>query len=82
MSHKLVRKPHCAAAGNVVQSLTLSFLVPLTIAAFTLDLPYLDPSPPLQANFVLGSTVMFGGLLTYNSPKYLPAIQKKLGKDS
>lgn len=42
-------------AGNVVQSLSFSSIVPLTIWAFTFDWPLLDPAPPLGSNFVLGT---------------------------
>ena len=44
-----------APAGNVVQSLSFSSIVPLTIWAFTFDWPLLDPAPALGSNFVLGT---------------------------
>ena len=68
------------ASNSVIQSLTLSAIVPLTIAVFTLPLPYLDDPPTLGLNFVLGSAVLFGGLLTYNSESFLPAVKAKLDK--
>ena len=73
----------CLLAGNVVQSLTLSIIVPLTIAAFTLPLPYISDAPQLGTNFIIGTTVLLSGLFVYNSNKYLPALKSKLGsKDS
>ena len=42
-------------AGNVVQSLSFSSVVPLTIWAFTFDWPLLDPAPALGSKFVLGT---------------------------
>ncbi len=44
-----------ACAGNVVQSLSFSSIVPLTIWAFTFDWPLLDPAPSLGSNFLLGT---------------------------
>ena len=44
-------------AGNVVQSLSFSCVVPLTIWAFTFDWPLLDPAPALGSKFVLGTGV-------------------------
>ena len=43
------------SAGNVVQSLSFSSIVPLTIWAFTFDWPLLDPAPALGSKFVLGT---------------------------
>ena len=65
-------------AGNVVQSLTFQSIVPLTIYAFTLPWPLLDPAPPLGAQFVAGTGVLLAGLLTYNSPQWRPALQRWL----
>ena len=65
-------------AGNVVQTLVMSSMVPLTIFAFTLSLPYLPPAPPLGPNFWVGTVVLVVGLLTFNSPQWRPALQKKL----
>lgn len=42
-------------AGNVVQSLSFSSIVPLTIWAFTFDWPLLEPAPALGTNFLLGT---------------------------
>jgi drug/metabolite transporter (DMT)-like permease len=64
-------------AGAIVQSLTNSSLTPLTIYAFTFSLPYLPSSPELGPNFLLGSSLLVGGLLTYNFPKRRPLIDKK-----
>ena len=67
------------ASTSVIQSLTLSSLVPITIGVFTLNLPYLDDPPQLGPNFVVGSVILSLGLLVYNSNKFLPALQEKLG---
>ncbi|KAK9843738.1 hypothetical protein WJX81_004492 [Elliptochloris bilobata] len=69
------------ATGNVVQSLAMQSVIPLTIWAFTFPLPYLDAAPPLGANFVTGTGILLAGLLTYNSPKWRPALQKQLQGD-
>ncbi|CAK0779329.1 hypothetical protein CVIRNUC_004745 [Coccomyxa viridis] len=68
-------------AGNVVQSLSFSSVVPLTIWAFTFDWPLLDPAPALGSKFVLGTGVLLSGLLTYNSKQWLPALRKRLSKE-
>lgn len=67
-------------AGNVVQSLSMQTVIPLTIWAFTFPWPLLDPSPPLGPKFVLGTGIMLSGLLTYNSSQWLPVLQRKLGR--
>lgn len=69
------------ASTSVIQSLTLSSLVPITIAVFTLDLPYLGDPPQLGPNFIIGSAILSAGLLVYNSNKFLPALQKRFGSD-
>jgi hypothetical protein len=66
---------------NVVQSLAMQSVIPLTIWAFTFPLPYLDAAPPLGPNFIAGTAVLLAGLLTYNSPKWRPALQKRLQGD-
>ncbi len=68
----------CEPAGNVVQTLVMSSLVPTTIFAFTLSLPYLPPAPSLGPNFWLGTAVLVAGLFTFNSPQWRPMLQKKL----
>jgi len=65
-------------AGNVAMSLTMSAIVPATLFAFTLPLPYLDPAPPLGPNFLLGATVLMLGLGAYNAPMWAPAFRKYL----
>lgn len=70
-------------AGNVVQSLTFQSIVPLTIWAFTLPVwPLLDPAPPLGPQFIAGTAILLGGLLTYNSPQWRPALQRWLKQRS
>ncbi len=68
----------CEPAGNVVQTLVMSSIVPTTIFAFTLSLPYLPSAPPLGPNFWLGTAVLVAGLFTFNSPQWRPMLQKKL----
>jgi len=67
------------ASSSVIQSLTLSSLVPITIFVFTLNLPYLADPPTLGPNFLVGCVILSAGLLTYNSEKFLPAIREKFG---
>lgn len=63
-------------AGNVAISLIMSAIVPATLFAFTLPLPYLDPAPPLGPNFLLGAAVLMVGLGAYNAPMWAPAFRK------
>ncbi|KAK9834944.1 hypothetical protein WJX84_003484 [Apatococcus fuscideae] len=65
------------SAGNVVQSIVLASIVPITIYAFTLPLPYLPPPPDLGPNFLAGTLILMVGLATYQSPNWLPAAQKR-----
>jgi len=65
-------------AGNVAISLVMSAIVPATLFAFTLPLPYLDPAPPLGPNFLLGAAVLMIGLGAYNAPMWAPAFRKYL----
>ncbi|KAG2495620.1 hypothetical protein HYH03_006220 [Edaphochlamys debaryana] len=53
------------SVGSVTTTLVGSSLVPLTICAFTLPLPYLEPAV-LGPNFLLGATLLMAGLCTYN----------------
>lgn len=70
----------CVPAGAVVQTLTNSSITPLTIFAFTFSIPYLQDSPDLGPQFVLGSAILVAGLFTYNSPKWRPWLAEKLDK--
>ena len=64
-----------------MQSLTNSSLTPLTILAFTLlPLPYLERAGELSPQLAVGSAILLAGLLTYNSKKWAPWVQSKLGK--
>lgn len=65
-------------AGNIALSLVMSGIVPLTMWAFTLPLPFLGAPPQLGINFVLGTALLTSGLLIYNSPLWLPKIRKLL----
>lgn len=53
--------------GALPTSLVSSAVVPLTVLAFTLDLPLLGPSPPLGTLFLLGTGFLVVGLGLYNS---------------
>lgn len=65
-------------AGNVAISLVMSSIVPLTLFAFTLPLPYLDPAPPLGVNFFLGTGLLMVGLGAYNAPMWAAALRRYL----
>lgn len=65
-------------AGNVAMSLTMSAIVPVTILAFTISLPYLPPAPPLGPLFAVGAAVLLAGLLLFNAPVWLPAFSQSL----
>lgn len=67
-------------AGNVAMSLVMSAIVPATIAAFTLPLPYLGAAPPLGPRFFLGSIVLVIGLACFNGPLWIPALRTHLSK--
>ena len=70
----------CVPAGAVVQTLTNSSITPLTIFAFTFSIPYLQDSPDLGPQFVLGSAILVAGLFMYNSPKWRPWLAEKLNE--
>ncbi|KAG2449002.1 hypothetical protein HYH02_005756 [Chlamydomonas schloesseri] len=53
------------SVGSVTTTLVGSSLVPLTIAAFTLPLPYLEPAV-IGPNFLVGASLLMAGLVTYN----------------
>ncbi|KAG2444719.1 hypothetical protein HXX76_001463 [Chlamydomonas incerta] len=53
------------SVGSVTTTLVGSSLVPLTIAAFTLPLPYLEPAV-IGPNFMVGASLLMAGLITYN----------------
>jgi drug/metabolite transporter (DMT)-like permease len=63
-------------AGNIALSLVMSGIVPLTMWAFTLPLPFLGAPPQLGINFVFGTTLLTCGLLIYNSPLWLPKLRQ------
>lgn len=65
-------------AGNVAMSLTMSAIVPFTILAFTVPLPFLPPAPPLGPLFALGAGVLLAGLMLFNAPVWLPALSQSL----
>lgn len=49
----------------------------MTIFAFTLPLPFLPPAPPLGTLFGLGTAVLLSGLMLFNAPLWLPALQRQ-----
>jgi drug/metabolite transporter (DMT)-like permease len=63
-------------AGNIAFSLVMSGIVPLTMWAFTLPLPFLGAPPRLGINFALGSLLLTASLIVYNSPTWLPKLKK------
>ena len=63
-------------AGNVAISLVMSAIVPLTLFAFTLPLPYLDPAPALGVGFFVGTGILMVGLGAYNGPMWVPVVKK------
>lgn len=65
-------------SGNVVMSLVMSCVVPLTLFAFTQPLPYLAPAPPLGPSFLAGVFVLMAGLMAYNGQLLAPALRKWL----
>lgn len=59
--------------GAVATALTMSCLVPITVLAFTLPLPFLQPAH-LGAGFWWGSGLLMGGLLMFNARVWVPAV--------
>lgn len=67
-------------AGNVTMSLVMSLIVPFTLYAFTLQLPFLPAPPPLSSKFLAGVAIMVSGMLLYNAPLWMPTLKHKLNK--
>lgn len=65
-------------AGNVVLSLVMSSIVPMTLFAFTLPLPYLGSPPTLGPMFFWGSLTLLMGLGVYNAGLWMPAVKRQL----
>jgi len=61
--------------GAVATALTMSCLVPITVLAFTLPLPYLEPAN-LGAGFLAGTALLMAGLLMFNAHVLLPHITR------
>ena len=53
--------------------LGMSSVIPLTIWAFSFDLPVLGAAAPLQTGFFLGTALILLGLLVYNYIKLRPS---------
>eukprot|EP00197_Chlamydomonas_leiostraca_P007043 CAMPEP_0202860260 /NCGR_PEP_ID=MMETSP1391-20130828/2039_1 /ASSEMBLY_ACC=CAM_ASM_000867 /TAXON_ID=1034604 /ORGANISM="Chlamydomonas leiostraca, Strain SAG 11-49" /LENGTH=566 /DNA_ID=CAMNT_0049539403 /DNA_START=243 /DNA_END=1944 /DNA_ORIENTATION=- len=67
------------SVGTVTTTIVGSCLVPLTILAFTLPLPFLEPAV-MSANFVAGVIVLLVGLLVYNYHAFVkPLVRKFVG---
>lgn len=62
-------------AGNVVVSLVMSAMVPLTMYTFTIPIPFLDAAPPLGLNFLAGTCILMAGLAAYNAPMWGPSLR-------
>mmetsp|Transcript_9076 Transcript_9076/g.30066 ORF Transcript_9076/g.30066 Transcript_9076/m.30066 type:complete len:121 (-) Transcript_9076:328-690(-) len=52
--------------GAVTSTLVFSATVPLSVLAFTLNLPFIGASPPLGPSFALGMATVVAGMLLYN----------------
>lgn len=65
-------------AGNVVLSLVMSSIVPMTLFAFTLPLPYLGSPPTLGPMFFWGSLTLMMGLGVYNAALWMPVVKRQL----
>ena len=60
----------CSCSYCVYPCVSLSpfmLTVPLTVAVFTLPLPFLGAPAPLGRGFLFGAALLLAGLLTYNS---------------
>ncbi|KAF5832068.1 hypothetical protein DUNSADRAFT_12181 [Dunaliella salina] len=62
--------------GAVGTTMVSSFLVPLTIAAFTLVPATFLPPPTLSSNFLLGAFILVCGQLIFNMPKLKAAFDR------
>jgi hypothetical protein len=62
------------STGAVATALTMSCLVPVTVAAFTLPLPFLQPAP-LGPHFVAGTVLLTLGLALFNLRLWWPAVE-------
>lgn len=58
--------------GAVATGLTMSCLVPVTVAAFTLPLPLLQPAQ-LGPHFMAGTSLLMVGLAMFNARLWVPA---------
>ncbi|GIL81938.1 hypothetical protein Vretifemale_10695 [Volvox reticuliferus] len=67
------------SVGSVTTTLVASSLVPLTIAAFTLPLPYLEPAV-LGPNFVVGASLLMMGLIMYNGDSWRALLGKSASR--
>ncbi|CAG9463595.1 unnamed protein product [Pedinophyceae sp. YPF-701] len=54
--------------GALRSSLCMAVVVPVSLLAFTLNLPLLGPSPELGARFWCGASVLVAGVVAYNWP--------------
>lgn len=61
------------STGAVATGLTMSCLVPVTVAAFTLPLPFLQPAP-LGPHFMAGTVLLMFGLALFNLRLWWPAV--------
>jgi hypothetical protein len=64
--------------GAVATGLTMSCLVPITVFAFTLPLPFLEPAQ-LGPNFMAGTMLLMFGLALFNARLWMPALSRAWG---
>eukprot|EP00878_Enallax_costatus_P041895 GHUV01048815.1.p1 GENE.GHUV01048815.1~~GHUV01048815.1.p1 ORF type:complete len:153 (-),score=2.59 GHUV01048815.1:92-550(-) len=60
------------SSGAVATALTMSCLVPITVLAFTLPLPFLQQAH-LGPGFMYGTGLLMAGLLMFNARVWMPA---------
>ena len=61
------------SVGGVATGLTMSVLVPITVAAFAMPLPFLQPAQ-LGPYFTVGTCLLMAGLLLFNAKLWVPAV--------
>lgn len=55
------------SSGAATLAVTMTAVVPLTIFAFTFDLPLIGVAPPLTSNFWFGAGLVLAGMVAYYS---------------
>ncbi|CAG9465866.1 unnamed protein product [Pedinophyceae sp. YPF-701] len=73
-------------SGALIASLCMACVLPLTMIAFSFDVPLLGPTGAVGPTFVAGAGTLLAGVVTYNIPKWrsllspLRAPNRRLGK--